>query len=123
MPQTGKCPNYAGCLLALRNEKLTLPDGADFICPECRQPLVPAPAGRPIAIPVFILGGICMLVIMAAVAVYIEVLHMKDVQPAGQIGTSFEQAQIAAEHGEFLPSRHMIVASPSPAATGTGQPQ
>jgi hypothetical protein len=117
MPRTGKCPNFAGCLLAYRNENITLPDDAPFDCPECGLPLV---GGKPpVAIPIIILGGIILLVIMGAIAVYIRVLHLRDDQAAGQIGTSFEQAEVAAEHGEFLPSRHMtVIATPTPNTAG-----
>ncbi len=41
-------------------------------------------------------------------------------QAAGQIGTSFEQAQIAAEHGEFMPSRHMAIVTGTPAPNTSG---
>jgi hypothetical protein len=123
MPLTGRCPNRANCLLAFRNELLTIPDGEPFLCPECKQALIAAPAiggqGARRAIPIFILGGIIGLVIMGSGAVYIQVRNLKKAVPAGQIGTSFEQAQIAAEHGEFLPSRHMVAASPTPDTTGT----
>jgi hypothetical protein len=125
MPFTGRCPNRADCLLSFRNELITVPDDAPLLCPECKTALIPAPpAGSRTArkvIPLFILGGISGLVIMGAGAVYIQVMRLKQAAPAGQIGTSFEQAQIAAEHGEFLPSRHMpaIVASPTPDTSGT----
>jgi hypothetical protein len=122
MPLTGRCPNRANCLHAFRNELITIPDDQPSVCPECKTPLVPAPAagqGGRKAIPTFILGGILGLVIMGSGAVYIQVLRLKQGVPAGQIGTSFEQAQIAAEHGEFLPSRHMVAASPTPDTTGT----
>jgi len=121
MPRTGKCPNYAGCLLAYRNEAITVGDDEAFVCPECKQPLVAAGAAgqKPIAIPTIILGGISLLVIMGSFAVYIQVRHFREKQAAGQIGTSFEQAQIAAEHGEFMPSRHMSSITPVPDTSGT----
>ena len=123
MPLTGRCPNPDGCLQAFRHELITIPDGEPFLCPECNGPLVPASItegkGARRAIPIFIIGGILGLVIMGSGAVYIQVRHLKQAAPTGQIGTSFEQAQIAAEHGEFLPSRHMIAASPTPDTTGT----
>jgi hypothetical protein len=126
MIRTGKCANYTGCLLASRSEMITVPDDAPFVCPECGHPLLAARADgrKPMVIPAFILGGIVMLVIMGAAAVYIQVRHFKETRAPGQIGTSFEQAEIAAEHGEFLPSRHMIIAStpaPAPAASGSAQ--
>jgi len=122
MPRTGKCPNFAGCLLAYRNEMLTVAEDAAFVCPECKQPLVESgQAGGQQArvIPVIILGGIALLVIMGAGAVALQVLHLKEAHAAGQIGTSFEQAQVAAEHGEFLPSRHMASATDTPDTSGT----
>jgi outer membrane protein OmpA-like peptidoglycan-associated protein len=121
MPRTGKCPNYAGCLLAYRSEIITVPDDGPFLCPECKQPLLSASASgrRPIVIPVIILGGISLLVLSGGLAVYIQVRHFREKQAAGQIGTSFEQAEIAAEHGEFLPSRHMPAVSPTPDTSGT----
>jgi hypothetical protein len=78
------------------------------------------PGGKPIAIPIFILGGISILIISGAIAVYIAVRHFNEKQAAGQIGTSFEQAQVAVEHGELMPSRHMPSIAPSPAAGNAG---
>ncbi len=47
MPRTGRCPNFAGCLLAHRNDLITVPDDAPFVCPECGLPLA---GGKPVAI-------------------------------------------------------------------------
>jgi len=123
MLRTGKCLNYAGCLLAYRNESITIPDDAPFVCPECKRLLIERPdpgVNKPIAIQAMILGGISLLVIMGAGAVYIRARSLKQQQqPAGQIGTSFEQAELAVEHGEYMPSRHMAIAdTPTPAAEG-----
>ena len=107
MPRTGKCLNYAGCLLAYRNEIVTIPDGAPFVCPECGLPLVEAGGRTPITIPVMILGGISLLVIMGSGAVYMQARHLKKQQDTGEIGSSFEDAEIAGSRHEFLPSRHM----------------
>jgi outer membrane protein OmpA-like peptidoglycan-associated protein len=123
MPRTGKCPNYAGCLLAYRNETISVEDEEPFVCPECKQPLISAGgvgSGRkPMAVPIFILGGISLLVIMGAGAVYIQVRHFKQDQATNQIGSSFEQAQVAAEHGEYMPSRHMPLISDTPVPDGS----
>ena len=105
--------------MAYRNETITLPDDAPFVCPECKQPLVKGGrAGRrkPIAIPIIILGGISLLVIMGAAAVYMQVRHFKENQAGGQIGASFEQAELAGERGDLMPSRHMPAATPAPSA-------
>ena len=115
MPRTGKCPNYAGCLLAYRNENITVPDGEPFICPECKQPLLEAAAAgkrKPMMIQYIILGGIGGLIVMAAGAVYIQMRHFRDKIQPGVVGTSFEDAQVAGEHHEFLASR-----LPEPSAT------
>ena len=108
-------------MLATRDEVIQTEEGTAFVCPECRQALVDTsarPGKKPIAVQVIILGGISLLVLMGAGAVYYEVLHIKNAHPQGQIGTSFEQAEVAGEHGEFLPSRHMP-ATPSPAPVST----
>lgn len=80
----GKCTNYAGCLLAYRNETIIIPEG-DFICPECQQPLAPVskmtPAG-PKLIPGIIVGGITTLVIIGAIAVYMEAKRVNRNPPA-----------------------------------------
>ena len=113
MARTGKCPNQAGCLLASRNEIVTVQDEAAFVCTECKRPLFEAgysSGRRPMAIPIIILGGIALLVIMGSGAVYFQVRHLKERHETGQIGTSFEQAEVAAAHGEFMPSRHMQAA-------------
>jgi outer membrane protein OmpA-like peptidoglycan-associated protein len=57
---------------------------------------------------------------MGSAAVYFQVRHFREKQAAGQIGTSFEQAQVAAEHGEFMPSRHMSTLSSTPASDTSG---
>ena len=114
MPRAGKCPNFNGCLLASRNDVIVIADGDAFLCPECGQPLVEGSAARKV-IPMAILGGISLLVVMGIGAVYFQTRHLRDKPAPGQIGTSFEQAQVAGEHGEFLPSRHM--ASPIPAVS------
>jgi hypothetical protein len=121
MPRTGKCPNYAGCLLAYRGEVVTIADDVPFDCPECHQPLIQGGSVNPMAIQWFILGGLSLLVLMGAGAVYYQVLNYRKGQVNGQIGTSFEQAQLAVEHGEFMPSRHMpvIADTPPPAAATT----
>ena len=80
-------------------------------CPNC------ASGRKPMAIPILILGGISLLVIMGSGAVYIQVRHFREQRPSGQIGTSFEQAEVAVTHGELMPSRHMVIAAtPTPAA-------
>ena len=43
MPRTGKCPNYAGCLLAYRNETITVPDDAAFVATGITDGLLAAP--------------------------------------------------------------------------------
>ena len=105
MAQVGKCTNYAGCLLAYRSELVTLADDAPFICPECRQPLTVASAGarrQRFVIPLLILGGIILLVVMGAAAVYIQAKRLKAEKSSGQTaGTSFEQTEVAAARGEF----------------------
>jgi hypothetical protein len=125
MPRLGKCPNFSGCLLAYRNETISIGDDAPFLCPECKKHLMDASATppRPMAIQRIILGGISLLVIMGAGAVYYQVLHLK--QNSGnknQIGSSFEQAQVAVEHGELMPSRHMAALSPTPAGSASPSP-
>lgn len=125
MPRTGKCPNYAGCLMAYRGDIITVADDEPYVCPECKQPLIDAgrASGRkPMAIQYIILGGISFLVLTGASAVYYQVRKLGEKPPAGQIGTSFEQAQIAGEQGQFLPSRHMTAATPSPSPGAAATP-
>lgn len=123
MPRSGKCPNYAGCLLAYRNETISVEDDAPFVCPECKQPLTSSgkAGSKPVAIPQIIVGGIALLVIMASAAVYYQVRHMGQrlENSGGQIGTSFEQGEIAGSQHEFLPSRHMEIATPTPEPDGS----
>lgn len=116
MLMKGKCPNYAGCLCAYRGEVLEMAEGEAFVCPECGQALMDADAAarKPVPIQGLILGGIALLVVMGAGAVWWEVAHMNRSGPAGQIGTSFEQAEVAASRGELLPSRHYNPNAPVP---------
>ncbi len=39
MSRTAKCSNYENCIIAYRNETLTLNDEAEPVCPECGRPL------------------------------------------------------------------------------------
>jgi len=125
MARLGKCTNYPGCLLAGRNELIPVADGAPLACPECQHPLIDAgrPGGRkPMAVPIIILGGISLMVIMGAGAVYIQVRRLNLEQPSGQIGTSFEQSEIAGNLHQFLPSRHMeTVETRAPVAVAYSQ--
>ena len=41
MPTICRCPNIGNCDKADRRELITIPDGADRICPDCRAELVP----------------------------------------------------------------------------------
>jgi len=126
MSRTGKCTNYAGCLLAYRIESITLAGDAPFICPECKQPLIEggcAPGRKPRAIPAIILGGISLLVIMSAGAVFYQARNLgRQPRQPGRIGSSFEQAELAAAHGEFMPSRHMTNLAPTPSASPAKSP-
>ena len=122
MPRTGKCPNYADCLMAYRGDLITVAGDEPYTCPECKQPLVDAgraSSRQPMIIQFIILGGISMLVLTGAGAVYYQVRKVHEKPPAGQIGTSFEQAEIAGEQGQFLPSRHMTAVTPAPAPSAT----
>jgi hypothetical protein len=111
--------------MAYRGDIITVADEEPYVCPECKQPLIDAgrASGRkPMAIQYIILGGISLLVLSGAGAVYYQVRKLGEKPSAGQIGTSFEQAQIAGEQGQFLPSRHMTAASPTPAASASASP-
>src|SRR5581483_6947844 len=109
----GKCANYAGCLLAYRNETITISEG-EFVCPECKQPLMPiAEAGRssPKLIPTLIVGGIVVLVLMSAAAVWTQAKRMQQ-KPV----TTREQA-LAAEmalqnQGTLMPPRKQASSPP-----------
>jgi hypothetical protein len=104
--------------MAYRGDIITVGPDEPFDCPECKRPLIAAgsTSARKV-IPIMILGGISMLVLTGAGAVYWQVRKLHDKALPGQIGTSFEQAQIAGEQGQFLPSRHMAVVSPTPGAS------
>jgi hypothetical protein len=124
MARIGKCTFSSGCSLASRDEIITVPDGAEFVCPECERPLIKTtrPGTKPVAIQAFILGGISLLTLMGAGAVYVTSHALRQNQPANQIGTSFEQAEVAAQHGEYMPSRHLVLATPSPAPSAQHSP-
>jgi phosphate transport system substrate-binding protein len=40
MPTTGRCTNIGNCDKADKKELITVPDGADLVCPECDKPLL-----------------------------------------------------------------------------------
>jgi phosphate transport system substrate-binding protein len=50
----GRCTNFGNCSVADKGQILQVPDGADFICPECSRPLTdmgrPAKPGSPVPI-------------------------------------------------------------------------
>ena len=106
MPLIGKCSNFGGCLLASCKQEIVIADGAPFVCPECTFPLLRA-GRKPLAIQAFIVGGLVILTVMAVGAVYIRARSLKEALPSSQIGTSFEQAEVAASHEQYLPSRHL----------------
>jgi hypothetical protein len=111
--------------MAYRGDIITVADEEPYVCPECKQPLIDAgrASGRkPMVIQYLILGGISLLVLMGSGAVYYQVRKLGERPAAGQIGTSFEQAQIAGEQGQFLPSRHMTAPSPTPLASDAASP-
>jgi outer membrane protein OmpA-like peptidoglycan-associated protein len=60
---------------------------------------------------------------MGAGAVYIQVRHYRENQAKGQIGSSFEQAQLAVEHGDLMPSRHMPAISDTPVPNTSEAPE
>src|ERR1700733_14562952 len=43
--RTGKCINFGGCNKADSKEVMTIPDGTEFVCPECEKSLMPAGGG------------------------------------------------------------------------------
>jgi hypothetical protein len=43
--RTGKCINFGGCNKADSKEVMTIPDGAEFVCPDCEKSLMPAGGG------------------------------------------------------------------------------
>jgi len=43
--RTGKCINFGGCNKADSKEVMTVPDGTEFVCPECEKSLMPAGGG------------------------------------------------------------------------------
>jgi hypothetical protein len=44
--RTGKCINFGGCNKADSQEVITIPDGDDFVCPDCEKSLVASSGGR-----------------------------------------------------------------------------
>lgn len=67
MTRTGKCSNYAGCLVAYRNEEVRVETG-EFVCPECKQPLNAASAGNKKRVtwsPVLYTAGAIVFVLVA----------------------------------------------------------
>lgn len=115
MTRQGKCENYADCLLAYRNETITISEG-DFVCPECKKPLVPleaAPKASPKMIPLVIVGGILALVLFGAIAVWMQARRLQRT-PALPLEM---QAQRALENqGNLKPSREERVAEATPPA-------
>jgi outer membrane protein OmpA-like peptidoglycan-associated protein len=39
MSRTAKCSNFENCIIAYRNETVTLDDDAELVCPECGKPV------------------------------------------------------------------------------------
>ncbi len=69
MTRRGTCSNYAGCLLAYRNETIPVSEG-EFVCPECKQPLTPvgdAPVAKKLAPVTLIAGGLVILAVLGVV--------------------------------------------------------
>src|SRR6516162_7428465 len=64
--RSGKCTNFGLCAKADTREAQSVPDGADFVCQECKRQLTPiggkAPAGDRSAVPMVILAVVVLLV-------------------------------------------------------------
>jgi hypothetical protein len=43
--RTGKCINFGGCNKADSKEVMTIPEGDEFVCPDCEKSLMPAGGG------------------------------------------------------------------------------
>lgn len=113
MTRQGKCENYADCLLAYRNETITISEGG-FVCPECRQPLTPlaeAPKRAPKLIPMLIVGGIVLLVVMSGFALWLQTRRLvpNPLPPE-------EQARLALENQGNLKPELPATPTPEPSA-------
>src|SRR5215210_5010709 len=80
MTRRGKCQNYQGCLLAYRDETITISEG-EFICPECKQPLQELSAkadAPPKTVSSMIVGGILTLALLGVLGVWMQVRRIPD---------------------------------------------
>ena len=56
----GKCTNFDECDKAINREEITVPDGADFVCPDCGGELMPVKGAKKPPIP--LIAGIVLAV-------------------------------------------------------------
>jgi phosphate transport system substrate-binding protein len=68
MPTIYKCPNLGNCHKADSKEQITLPEGADPLCPECKSRLIPDRSPAVIKIPedkknIAIIAGLLVLIV------------------------------------------------------------
>lgn len=115
MNRPGKCANLANCLLAYRNETITISEG-DFICPECREPLTPLSEASKAAsrkiIPALIVGGILGLIAITGVSLWLQARRIPTDQKPNE-----QQAQQALENQgslKFTPAGATPAASAAP---------
>jgi outer membrane protein OmpA-like peptidoglycan-associated protein len=106
MTRRGTCSNYAGCLLAYRNETIRV-SGEEMICPECKQPLTPvedAPRSRGLSPLVLVAGALVLIAIVAIVmSLFFSASRLKRTETAPAAEPSEEPAA-AASHTVPLPA-------------------
>jgi len=129
MPRTGKCPNYANCLLAYRNENIAIADGAPFVCPECKQPLAEEDddgAHKPMDTSIMMIGGISLFVIIGAAIVFFVVRNSREQQPSRQANMpSFAPAAVATPQsvqGDLTPSSQTTPVADTPTPEPSAMP-
>jgi phosphate transport system substrate-binding protein len=67
----GKCIDFGGCTLADKREMIQIPDGAEFVCPECGRALSVAKGESTYGGgPWKLIGGLLALLVLAGVGLY-----------------------------------------------------
>jgi outer membrane protein OmpA-like peptidoglycan-associated protein len=128
MSRTAKCSNYENCIIAYRNETVTLDDESEPVCPECGNPLkiVSGKGARSAKQKVLLIMLVFLLLPVAILAVGFWITFTR-LSPSGDteesitrpIGGGVVELEVESEVDEAPAETSTPAETPSPAETST----
>lgn len=100
--KAGKCSNFGNCSIADARTTVEVPSGLDFVCTECRKPLLLMDAGSPAGRSKALVAGVLLVVLLLMVGASWFVLSGKksvDPTPPPQTSAPVEAAPPTAPSG------------------------